>query len=99
MVGSRGRILFAEKRIAICASVFALVFCGILAYGQNTAGTILGVASDQSGARLPGVAVTITHLDTGIVRPVTTDEAGPVSSAGFGFGQLRGEGGTTRIPD
>src|SRR3989441_4897284 len=86
MVGGRGRILFAEKRIAICASVFALVFCGILAYGQNTAGTILGVASDQSGARLPGVAVTITHVETGIVRSVTTDEQGRYRAPGLGLG-------------
>ncbi len=86
------------KRSAICGSVFAVVLCGILAYGQNTAGTILGVVSDESGARLPGVTVTITHLDTGIVRPVTTDEAGPVSSAGFGFGQLRRESGIDGIP-
>src|SRR2546425_12337812 len=75
------------RRTAICGSVFAVVLlCGTLAYGQNTAGTILGVVSDESGARLPGVAVTITHLDTGIVRSVTTDEGGRYRAPGLGLG-------------
>src|SRR5216117_4176305 len=72
---------------AICGSVFAVVLlCGTLAYGQNTAGTILGAVSDESGARLPGVTVTITHLDTGIVRSVTTDEGGRYRAPGLGLG-------------
>src|SRR5206468_3774354 len=72
---------------AICGSVFAVVLlCGTMAYGQNTAGTILGAVSDESGARLPGVTVTITHLDTGIVRSVTTDEGGRYRAPGLGLG-------------
>ena len=73
----KGGEMLQVRRTAICGSVFAVVLlCGTLAYGQNTAGTILGAVSDESGARLPGVTVTITHLDTGIVRSVTTDEGG-----------------------
>src|SRR5437867_8042883 len=78
--------MLQEKRIVICGSVFALLLCGILAYGQNTAGTILGATSDQSGARLPGVTVTITHLETGIVRSVTTDEQGRYRATGLSLG-------------
>src|SRR5437773_6979972 len=75
------------KRSAICGSVFAVVLLwGTLAYGQTTAGTILGVVSDESGARLPGVTVTITHLDTGIVRSVTTDESGRYRAPALGLG-------------
>src|SRR2546425_12009205 len=75
------------RRTAICGSVFAVVLlCGILAYGQPTGGTILGALSDESGARLPGVTVTITHLDTGIVRSVTTDEAGRYRAPSLGLG-------------
>src|SRR6266516_2041506 len=75
------------RGIAICGSVFAVVLlCGTLAYGQNTAGTILGAVSDESGARLPGVTVTITHLDTGIVRSATTDEGGRYRAPGLGLG-------------
>jgi hypothetical protein len=67
--------------------MFAVVLLwGTLAWGQTTAGTILGVVSDESGARLPGVTVTITHLDTGIVRSVTTDEAGRYRAPALGLG-------------
>src|ERR1051326_8709009 len=56
------RVMLQGKRILICGSVLAFVFLGMTAYGQNTAGTILGTTSDQSGARLPGVTVTITQI-------------------------------------
>lgn len=39
-------------------------------------GTISGVATDQTGARLPGVKVTLHHVETGRVRTALTDEAG-----------------------
>src|SRR6059036_1787393 len=76
--------MLEAKRSVIC--VFAFVLCGILAHGQNTAGTILGTTSDQSGARLPGVVVTITHPETGIVRSVTTDEGGRYRAPGLSLG-------------
>ena len=75
------------KRTAICASVFVLVlFLRTLAYGQTTAGTILGTVSDESGARVPGVTVTITNLDTGIVRSAISDEAGRYRAPSLGLG-------------
>src|SRR5438093_6207220 len=85
--GVKGGNMQKAKRSAIWGSVFAVVLLwGTLAYGQTTAGTILGVVSDESGARLPGVTVTITHLDTGIVRSVTTDESGRYRAPALGLG-------------
>src|SRR5499426_2486584 len=80
--------MLQAKRSAICGIVVTVVVVlwGTLAYGQNTAGTILGTVSDESGARLPGVTVTITHLDTGIVRSVTTDEAGRYRAPALSLG-------------
>ena len=48
------------------------------AAAQSTAinGSIEGVISDESGAVLPGVTVTITNLDTGDTRVVVTNESG-----------------------
>src|SRR5881396_68299 len=81
-----GKVLQA-KRTAIGGSVFAVVLLlGTLAYGQTTAGTILGAVSDESGARIPGVAVTITNRNTGLVRSVTTDEGGRYRAPGLGLG-------------
>ena len=77
------------KRPAVSASVVAgVLLWGILAYGQTTAGTILGTVSDESAARVPGVAVTITNLDTGIVRSVTTDEGGRYRAPALGLGNF-----------
>src|SRR5713226_7435065 len=79
--------MLQAKTTAICGSVFAVVLLwGTLAYGQTTAGTILGTASDESGARLPGVTVSITNLDTGIVRSVTTDDGGRYRAPGLALG-------------
>jgi len=48
------------------------------AAAQSTAinGSIEGVISDESGAVLPGVTVTVTNLDTGDTRVVVTNESG-----------------------
>src|SRR3989442_8311301 len=79
--------MLQAKKTAIGGSVFAVaLLLATLAYGQTTAGTILGTVSDESGARIPGVAVTITNLDTGIVRSVTTDEAGRYRAPSLGLG-------------
>ena len=43
---------------------------------QAVTGTILGTVTDDTGAVLPGVTVTVTHTDTGLVRTAVTDSAG-----------------------
>src|SRR3954471_8358768 len=47
-----------------------------VAAAQETTGTITGVASDQSGAVLPGVTVTVRNLNNGLTRTVVTNESG-----------------------
>ena len=63
------RLLLALLLIAVAA---------LPAGAQSTAinGTIEGVITDESGAVLPGVTVTITNLDTGDTRVVVTNESG-----------------------
>src|SRR5215831_2332977 len=48
------------------------------AFAQSTAanGAIEGTISDSSGGVLPGVTVTVTNVDTGAERSVTTNEKG-----------------------
>ena len=43
---------------------------------QTVTGTIQGTVTDTSGGVLPGVTVTVTHVDTGTERAVVTNEAG-----------------------
>jgi hypothetical protein len=46
------------------------------AWAQLSTAQLSGRITDQSGAVLPGVTVTVTQTDTGLVRSVTTDENG-----------------------
>ncbi len=46
------------------------------AAAQLTRGIISGVVSDTGGGVLPGVTVTITNQDTGVVRATTTNDSG-----------------------
>jgi hypothetical protein len=39
-------------------------------------GTITGVVQDKTGAVVPGAAVVLTSIDTGLVRSATIDGSG-----------------------
>ena len=45
-------------------------------HAQTSFGTILGTVTDTSQAAIPGVAITVTNVNTGIVRHVDTDAVG-----------------------
>ena len=64
-----------KKIIAVLVCALALV---APAFAQSTAanGTIEGTILDTSGGVLPGVTVTITNVDTGAERSLTTNEKG-----------------------
>jgi len=47
-----------------------------LAWAQVTTATILGTVQDDTGGVLPGVEITVTHLDTNTVRTSVTDDLG-----------------------
>src|SRR5881296_3274032 len=47
-----------------------------LAMAQTVTGTIVGTATDQSGAVLPGVNVTVTNAATSIAKSAVTNDAG-----------------------
>src|SRR4029077_18662125 len=45
-------------------------------YSQANFGRILGTVTDQTGAVLPGAAVSILDTERGLARSLTTDESG-----------------------
>ena len=65
------------KRVALCALVgfLACMLICIDGWAQATA-QITGTVQDASGAVLPGVEVTVTQTNTGIVRKALTNETG-----------------------
>ncbi|HTF44067.1 MAG TPA: carboxypeptidase-like regulatory domain-containing protein, partial [Terriglobales bacterium] len=56
--------------------VIAILLTCLPSFSQTNAGRILGTVTDQSGAALPGAVVTITDVERGATRALTTDDAG-----------------------
>jgi len=55
----------------------ASLFCSVLCYAQSTnSGDIRGTVTDQTGAVIPGVTVTVQDVDKQVTRTFTTDGAG-----------------------
>jgi hypothetical protein len=67
----------ARHRILLLAAL-SFAFAGILprAYAQTFSGTIEGIVKDTSGAVVPGVKVTITDMNTGVLTTAITNNVG-----------------------
>jgi len=61
------------SRIVLCFAL--LIVSAATAIGQTT-GTITGTVADQSGAAVPGAAVTLKNADTAVSRTALTNENG-----------------------
>src|SRR6266566_6503301 len=57
-------------------SFMLLVTLASTAWSQETTATLTGTTTDQTGAVLPGVSVTLKNLATGVTRTVVTNEVG-----------------------
>lgn len=62
------------RKICWISTVYFLLSMPVLA--QSNAGRILGTVVDQSGAVIVGASVTVTDVQRGITRTLTTDQAG-----------------------
>jgi hypothetical protein len=56
--------------------LFVLCAAAVAAPLQNIYGSLTGAVTDDSGAVIPGVSVTATHVGTGVSRSAVTDERG-----------------------
>jgi Carboxypeptidase regulatory-like domain len=62
--------------IRVLGIVWMVLAVSIPMFSQTTTGRILGTVSDQSGAAVAGAAVTITDIQRGSTRTVSTDTSG-----------------------
>src|SRR2546425_6948386 len=69
----RPRLLNVSQILGGC---FAIVLVCVALFSQGSTGRILGSITDQTGAVIPGVTVTIRDVDRGTSRTLITDEAG-----------------------
>src|SRR5206468_5797061 len=69
-----------SERISPVLSIFFVIALGVCsaseAHAQVTGATLSGSVTDTSGAVIPGVMVSVKNRGTGVVRNVSSDEAG-----------------------
>jgi len=65
-----------SSRRGLLVVTFALVLTTATSWAQLSTAQLSGRVTDESGAVLPGVTVTVTQTDTGLTRTVTTDGTG-----------------------
>src|SRR5262245_2604709 len=75
-------------KFAICSLLLHLLIASS-AEAQLPTATILGTIKDATGAVLPGVNVTVTHVETGQVRTTITAEDGSYRLAALSVGNYQ----------
>jgi hypothetical protein len=63
------------RRILMCLAI--VVMSSVPAIGQLTTGSVMGTVTDQSGAAIPGAAVTVKNTETGVTRSTLTKTREP----------------------
>ena len=63
------------------AAVVSFLVLSALAFAQSSNATVSGTVSDTSGALIPGVSITATNTQTGIVTTVLSNESGTYNFA------------------
>jgi hypothetical protein len=79
----------AGRWVAALAAVFLMNTVHPLAQSQAINGTIEGTITDQSGAALPGVSITVSNIDTGDTRVVVSNGAGVYRAPLLPLGRYR----------
>ena len=75
MIAKNAMMKTLRRLVALAALGFAAVPV-VHAQSQAVNGSIEGVVKDTTGAVVPGATVTVTNVDTGSQRVVTTDSSG-----------------------
>ena len=65
-----------SKSIRVLGVIVPLVLASVPVFAQTVSGRILGTVTDSTGAAIRGAAVTITDIERGTTRNLTTDDSG-----------------------
>ena len=71
--GSLGLFKRCDLRLVLLLAALVLLFA---AQGLAQEATIVGTVTDPSGAAVPNVSITVTNIDTGLTRALTTSGDG-----------------------
>jgi Carboxypeptidase regulatory-like domain/TonB dependent receptor len=69
-----------KKAMQVLGATLGLLLFGLPAFSQLNFGRIFGGVTDQTGGAIVGAVVTVTDVQRGITRTLTTDEAGEYSA-------------------
>src|SRR5689334_11918572 len=85
--------MYRARNVLVSLSLVGLVLLVSLeGLRADVTGSILGVVKDGSGAVLPGVSVTATHVSTGLIRSTQTDATGQYEILSLPIGNYKVEG-------
>ena len=71
----------ARKAFQILLCILTMSVGAAPAVAQETTGTIVGVVTDQTGAVLPGVTVSVRNVQTGVSQEFVTGDTGRFTAA------------------
>src|SRR2546425_9620530 len=72
------------------------VFCmSTLLWAQTTNGVISGTVSDETGAVLPGVSITVRNTETGVSQTLVSNDSGRYSASQLALGSYEVEADLT----
>ena len=69
------------RKLFVASFVLLTLVVSTRAFGQSTYATVSGRIEDASHALIPGVTVTATNNDTGVVATVVSNESGTYNLA------------------
>ena len=69
------------------SALLMFLLCASLGMAQLDTGTISGTVRDQSGGAIPGAAITIRNVETGIARNAVTNAAGRYEALALPVGE------------
>src|SRR5437764_15376995 len=64
------------RRVLVVAVALLCLSLSMQAFGQSSNATVTGTVADAGKALIPGVTVTVTNTDTGVVSSGLTNESG-----------------------
>ena len=77
------------RRRTIAAAMLLCFYLSSPTFAQTTNATVGGTVSDATGALIPGVEITATNTQTGIVNKTLTNESGAYQFASLQSGSYR----------
>jgi len=93
LIDKRTWSLSCQTAMQWLGGMLALLLLGVPAFSQSSNGRILGTVTDTSGGVVAGAAVTVTDVERGVTRTLTTDDAGEYNAPNLtpGTYTVRGE--------